>query len=134
LPPSTLCLEVTETALMKDATSAAAKLNALRDLGIRLAIDDFGTGYSSLAKLIHLPLDALKIDQSFVSELESSRDAEVIVTSIIAMAHAVGLVVIAEGVENARQLEILRRLECDQAQGFYFGRPVPPDELFALGL
>jgi predicted signal transduction protein with EAL and GGDEF domain len=134
LPPGTLCLEVTETALMRDPAAAAAKLNALRDLGIRLAIDDFGTGYSSLAKLLHLPLDTLKIDKSFISELDNSKHAEVIVTSIIAMAHAVGLTVVAEGVENARQLEVLKRLGCDQAQGFYFSRPVPPEELSALGL
>jgi EAL domain-containing protein (putative c-di-GMP-specific phosphodiesterase class I) len=134
LPPGTLCLEVTETALMRDPAAAAAKLNALRDLGIRLAIDDFGTGHSSLAKLLHLPLDTLKIDKSFISELDNSKHAEVIVTSIIAMAHAVGLTVVAEGVENARQLEVLKRLGCDQAQGFYFSRPVPPEELSALGL
>jgi diguanylate cyclase (GGDEF)-like protein/PAS domain S-box-containing protein len=134
LPPGALCLEVTETALMRDPAAAAAKLNSLRDLGIRLAIDDFGTGYSSLAKLLHLPLDILKIDQSFVSELDNSNGAEVIVTSIIAMAHAVGLIVIAEGVETTSQLEVLRRLDCDQAQGFYFSKPIAPESLFALDL
>ena len=94
-------------------------------LGVRLAIDDFGTGYSSLAQLQRLPLDTLKIDRSFVAGLGECRDAEAIATSIIAMAHAVELSVIAEGVENERQLAVLQRLGCDQAQGFYFGRPTP---------
>ncbi|MDT7725581.1 MAG: hypothetical protein QOI21_2157 [Actinomycetota bacterium] len=134
LQPGKLCLEVTETALMRDPTAAAAKLNALREVGIRLAIDDFGTGYSSLAKLLQLPLDILKIDQSFVSALDNSKDGEIIVTSIIAMAHAVGLIVIAEGVENSSQLAVLRRLKCDQAQGFYFSRPIAPEALFRLVL
>jgi diguanylate cyclase (GGDEF)-like protein/PAS domain S-box-containing protein len=134
LAPSTLCLEVTETALMRDHAVAEEKLNSLRALGVRLSIDDFGTGYSSLAKLLHLPLDILKIDQSFISELDGSKDAEMVVRSIIAMAHAVDLIVIAEGVENERQLEVLQRLGCDQAQGFYFSRAVVPEELFTLGL
>jgi diguanylate cyclase (GGDEF)-like protein len=134
LAPSTLCLEVTETALMRDHAVAADKLNSLQVLGGRLSIDDFGTGYSTLAKLLHLPLDILKIDQSFISELDGSKDAEVIVRSIIAMAHAVDLIVIAEGVENERQLEVLQRLVCDQAQGYYFIRAVVPEELFTHGL
>jgi EAL domain-containing protein (putative c-di-GMP-specific phosphodiesterase class I) len=93
-------------------------------------MDDFGTGYSSLAQLLRLPLDALKIDRSFVSGLGESPDAEAIVTSIIAMAHAVDLTVIAEGIETERQLDILQRLGCDQAQGYYFGRPTPASDLF----
>jgi len=123
LPASALCLEITESMLMRDQTAATVRLHALRQLGVRLAIDDFGTGYSSLAQLQRLPLDTLKIDRSFVAGLGGCRDAEAIVTSIIAMAHAVDLSVIAEGVENERQLEVLQRLGCDQAQGFWFGRP-----------
>jgi diguanylate cyclase (GGDEF)-like protein/PAS domain S-box-containing protein len=123
LPPEALCLEITETTLMRDPAGAAIKLQALRRLGVSLAIDDFGTGYASLAQLLRLPLDVLKIDQSFVRELGGPKEAEGIVGGIIAMAHAVGLVVIAEGVETARQAKILRRLGCDQAQGYYFGRP-----------
>lgn len=125
LPPSTLCMEITESAVMRDPVAARRTLVALRELGACLAIDDFGTGYSSLAQLLRLPLDTLKIDQSFTAGLGRSREAEAIVTSIVAMAHAVDLNVIAEGVEEPAQLEILRQLECDQAQGYLLGRPAP---------
>ena len=130
LPPSALCLEITESALMRDSALAGETLAALRNLGVRLAIDDFGTGYSSLAQLQKLTLDTLKIDRSFVSRLGESADAEAIVTSIIAMAHAVKLTVVAEGVETKEQLELLRELGCDQAQGYYFGKPAPAHELW----
>ncbi|WP_410562089.1 EAL domain-containing protein [Amycolatopsis sp. cmx-4-61] len=130
LPASALCLEVTESALMRDQEAAGEVLAALRSLGVLLAIDDFGTGYSSLAQLRRLTLDTLKIDRSFITGIAESRDAEAIVTSIIAMAHAVDLTVIAEGVESADQVELLRRLGCDQAQGYHLGRPVPAAELF----
>ena len=131
LPPSALCLEITESALMRDSALASETLAVLRNLGVRLAIDDFGTGYSSLAQLQKLTLDTLKIDRSFVSRLGESADAEAIVTSIIAMAHAVELTVVAEGVETAKQLELLRQLDCDQAQGYYLGRPEPAHELWS---
>ncbi|WP_410587122.1 EAL domain-containing protein [Amycolatopsis sp. lyj-23] len=130
LPADALCLEVTESALMRDQEAAGEVLAALRSLGVLLAIDDFGTGYSSLAQLRRLTLDTLKIDRSFITGIAGSRDAEAIVTSIIAMAHAVDLTVIAEGVESAEQVELLRRLGCDQAQGYHLGRPVPAAELF----
>ncbi|MEU0531021.1 sensor domain-containing protein [Amycolatopsis tolypomycina] len=130
LPAGALCLEVTESALMRDEEAAAEVLASLRSLGVLLAIDDFGTGYSSLAQLRRLTLDTLKIDRSFITGIAESRDAEAIVTSIIAMAHAVDLTVIAEGVESAEQLELLRALGCDQAQGYHLGRPVPAAELF----
>jgi EAL domain-containing protein (putative c-di-GMP-specific phosphodiesterase class I) len=130
LPPSALCLEVTESTLMRNPAASAEVLTALRGLGVRLAIDDFGTGYSSLAQLQRLTLDTLKIDRSFVAGIGESKDAEAIVNSIIAMAHAVDLMVVAEGVETAQQLEILKSLDCDQAQGFHLGRPVPADALF----
>ncbi|MFJ9784162.1 EAL domain-containing protein [Amycolatopsis sp. NPDC101161] len=130
LPAAALCLEVTESALMRDQEAAAEVLASLRSLGVLLAIDDFGTGYSSLAQLRRLTLDTLKIDRSFITGIAESRDAEAIVTSIIAMAHAVDLTVIAEGVESAEQLELLRTLGCDQAQGYHLGRPVAAAELF----
>ncbi|MEV6872592.1 EAL domain-containing protein [Amycolatopsis sp. NPDC051128] len=130
LPAGALCLEVTESALMRDQQAASEVLASLRSLGVLLAIDDFGTGYSSLAQLRRLTLDALKIDRSFITGIAESRDAEAIVTSIIAMAHAVDLTVIAEGVEYAEQLELLRELGCDQAQGYHLGRPVSAAELF----
>ncbi|ANZ40336.1 histidine kinase [Lentzea guizhouensis] len=129
LKPSSLCLEITESALTRDPALAARTLAALRDLGVKLAIDDFGTGYSSLAQLLTLPLDTLKIDRSFTTGLGRSDEAEAIVTSIIAMAHAVDMTVIAEGVEQVEQLEILRGLGCDLAQGFLLGRPVPLADL-----
>ncbi len=130
LPPHALTLEVTESALMRDQAAAAEVLTSLRDLGVSLAIDDFGTGYSSLAQLQRLPLDTLKIDRTFVTGIAESRDATAIVKSIIAMAHAVDLIVVAEGVEDEDQLTVLRELNCDQAQGFHLGRPAPPDDLF----
>ncbi|MBE8524888.1 EAL domain-containing protein [Amycolatopsis sp. H6(2020)] len=130
LPAGALCLEVTESALMRDQEAAGEVLASLRSLGVLLAIDDFGTGYSSLAQLRRLTLDTLKIDRSFITGIAESRDAEAIVTSIIAMAHAVDLTVIAEGVESAEQVELLRALGCDQAQGYHLGRPVSAAELF----
>jgi diguanylate cyclase (GGDEF)-like protein/PAS domain S-box-containing protein len=129
LPPDDLCLEITESAIMRDPAAAARTLAALRELGVRLAIDDFGTGYSSLAQLLTLPLDTLKIDRTFIAGLGHSKDAEAIVTSIIAMAHAVDLTVVAEGVEQAHQLDILRRLGCDHAQGYHLGHPVAAHDL-----
>jgi len=132
LPPKALCLEITESALMRDSQAADKTLAALRELGVRLAIDDFGTGYSSLAQLQRLTLDTLKIDRSFVTGLGTSADAVAIVTSIIAMAHAVDLTVVAEGVENETQLELLRQLGCDQAQGYYLGKPLPAEELWRV--
>ncbi|HEX6351469.1 sensor domain-containing protein [Actinophytocola sp.] len=132
LPSDALCLEITENALMHDPTLAAQTLSRLRDLGVRLAIDDFGTGYSSLAQLRKLPLDQLKIDRSFVTALGESRDAETIVTSIIAMAHAVDLTVVAEGVETEGQLSVLRRLGCDHVQGYLLGRPGPLEALIEV--
>ena len=132
LPASSLCLEITESALMRNQAAATKVLTALRGLGVRLAIDDFGTGYSSLAQLRQLTLDTLKIDRSFIAGLGESRDAQAIVNSIITLAHAVNLTVVAEGVENPRQLEILQELDCDLAQGFYLGRPTAAADLFPL--
>lgn len=130
LPPGALCLEVTENTIMNDPVHSIRVLNELRALGVYLAIDDFGTGYSSLAQLRQLPLDTLKIDRSFVNDLGTSHDLEAIVGSIIGMAHAVGLKVVAEGVETGRQLDLLTGLDCDQVQGYYLGKPVPIDDLF----
>ena len=133
LPGSALCLEITEGAIMREPAAAARVLNSLRELGISLAIDDFGTGYSSLAQLRQLPLDSLKIDRSFVVDLGTSRELEVLVTSIVTMAHALELAVVAEGVETRQQLDVLERIGCDHAQGYYFGRPVPAAEVFSQG-
>jgi diguanylate cyclase (GGDEF)-like protein/PAS domain S-box-containing protein len=124
LDPGSLVLEITEDAVMEDAQSAIGALKKLKGSGIKLAIDDFGTGYSSLSYLRRLPVDYLKIDRSFVERLgENPRDAE-IVSGTITLAHTLGLEVIAEGVENAVQLERLREMGCDLAQGNHFSRPL----------
>jgi Amt family ammonium transporter len=129
LPPANLTLEITESALMKDAASALGVLRALKGIGVSLAIDDFGTGYSSLSYLQRFPLDVLKVDKSFVDELGVNQEGEEIVLAVINLAHALGLQVVAEGVETELQLEILQRLRCDFAQGFLFSRPVSAAEL-----
>ncbi len=129
LPPEYLTLEITENALMRDAAAALVVLQTLKELGVLLAIDDFGTGYSSLSYLQRFPLDVVKVDRMFVHELEEDNGGRAIVSAVISLAHALGLEVVAEGVETERQLELLRELDCDYAQGFLFSRPVPAAEL-----
>jgi diguanylate cyclase (GGDEF)-like protein/PAS domain S-box-containing protein len=129
LPPRHLTLEITESALMDDAGSALEVLRALKQTGVQLAIDDFGTGYSSLSYLLQFPVDILKVDRSFVEQLGESRESEAIVSSVIGLAHALGLRVVAEGVETVRQLEVLQSLQCDLAQGFLFSEPLPASEI-----
>ncbi len=131
LPAEHLTLEITESALMTDASAALDVLSALKELGVLLAIDDFGTGYSSLSYLQRFPLDILKVDRSFVEELGVSSEGETIVAAVIRLAHALGLKVVAEGVETTGQLEILRSLQCDLAQGYLFSRPLPAAEIVA---
>ncbi len=131
LAPEHLTLEITESALMKNAASALAVLSALKELGVELAIDDFGTGYSSLTYLQRFPLDILKVDRSFVEELGVSVEGEEIVSAVINLAHALGLKVVAEGVETALQLEVLQSFECDLAQGYLFSKPLPASEIEA---
>jgi len=125
IDPRSLELEVTESVLMKNADVATSLLKAVRDLGIKVAIDDFGTGYSSLSYLRQFPLDALKIDQSFLRRVHAGPDNSVIVSAIIGMGQKIGLRVIAEGVETSEELAFLRANNCDEAQGYYFGRPTP---------
>lgn len=128
LSPTYLELEVTETALMQDATYARQVLKELREMGVRISVDDFGTGYSSLSYLKTLPLDAIKIDRSFVKEITSNPDDAAIVVAVIAMAHSLYLKVIAEGVETQEQLQFLHSLQCDEMQGYLVSRPVPSSE------
>ncbi len=127
-PPAGLILEITEGTIMRDVQSAVTTMHALRALGVRLSIDDFGTGHSSLAQLRSLPVDEIKIDKSFVSRLEAAPDDTVIVRSAIEIGHNMGLVVIAEGVEQLASLRILRELGCDMAQGYLFSRPLPAED------
>ena len=123
--PRRLSLEITETALMEDVDAAGRVLRRLRDLGVHLWVDDFGTGYSSLLHLRRLPLDGLKIDRSFVAGLATQEEDRVIVGSIINLAHSLGLVALAEGVETEQQAEHLRRLGCDLAQGYLWSPATP---------
>ena len=132
VPPHRLCLEITESVLMDDIEPAIDALLALKQLGVRLAIDDFGTGYSSLSYLGRYPVDVLKIDRSFVSGLGADPAATVIVSAAVNLAHALGLSVVAEGVESEDALIILRALRCDRAQGYYWSRPQPAHKLLGL--
>src|SRR5438094_856510 len=122
-------LEITESVLMEDIQANIEKLNAARKLGIALAIDDFGTGYSSLAYLAKLPVQALKIDRSFIKSMHEGPDAMTLVSTMISLAHSLRLKVIAEGVETEDQAKILRLLRCDEMQGYLISRPVREIEL-----
>ena len=130
--PGQLCLEVTESAVIVDAEGAIKTLRALADLGVKLSIDDFGTGYSSLSYLKRMPLHELKIDKSFVDGVGRHPDDTAIVAATVAMAHALELSVVAEGVERLDQLQRLRTIGCQEAQGFLFSEPRPPDALADL--
>ena len=132
LEPRYLELEITETGLMEDLRSAADVLQELKEIGVLLALDDFGTGYSSLSHLKHFPIDALKIDQSFVRNLTTDEDATGIVTAMIGMGKTLRMRVVAEGVETREQLEILQEHGCPQGQGYYFCRPLPAEEFSQL--
>jgi diguanylate cyclase (GGDEF)-like protein/PAS domain S-box-containing protein len=127
--PSHLLLEITETALMADPNGALESLTALKNLGVGLAVDDFGTGYSSLTYLKTFPIDELKIDRSFISGLGSDSGDSAIVGSCIDLAHAVGIVAVAEGVETSGQVQTLKAMGCDLAQGYHFARPLPAPAL-----
>ena len=125
------CLEITESAIMDDPQRAQATLDRLSELGFKLSIDDFGTGYSSLAYLKRLPVDELKIDKSFVLNMEKDEDDAKIVRSTIDLAHNLGLTVVAEGVENGLIWNKLRDLACDEAQGYFMSKPLPASEFVA---
>ncbi len=129
VPHRAIQLEITETGLMKDLQNVIPSLHRLTEIGVEISIDDFGTGYSSLAYLTTLPISELKIDRSFVRDLGITPQSSAVVTAIIALARSLGLRVIAEGVENLRQMEVLHRLGCGVMQGFLFSRAIPPLEL-----
>ena len=134
VPAEAFCLEITESAIMDDPQRALATLNRLSELGFRLSIDDFGTGYSSLAYLKRLPVDELKIDKSFVMSMAHDPDDAKIVRSTIDLAHNLGLSVVAEGVETEQVWALLRELDCDEAQGYHMGKPMPAGEFRAWTL
>nr|WP_304664775.1 EAL domain-containing protein [Stutzerimonas zhaodongensis] len=127
IPGEQLVFEITESAMMREPERALAMLHRLRALGIRLSVDDFGTGYSSLAQLRRMPVQELKIDQSFIRELDDTCGDAVIVRSTIDMSHALGLKVVAEGVEHGETRDLLRGWGCDTLQGYFFSRPLPAD-------
>jgi len=132
LDPKTLELELTESVLMKRAEATESILKTLRAKGVQVAVDDFGTGYSSLSYLRRLPIDALKIDQSFVRQITIAPDETTIVTAVISMGRSLKLRVVAGGVETQQQLAFLQEHECDEAQGYYFSRPVLPQQFAKL--
>jgi EAL domain-containing protein (putative c-di-GMP-specific phosphodiesterase class I) len=127
-PAEQLTLEVTEGVLVRDVDRAVAQLEALRALGVRIAIDDFGTGFSGLSYLRHLPADIIKIDRSFVGDLPTGRSSSTLISSIVELAHTLGLEVVAEGVETEEQRRALEEMRCGSAQGYFFARPGPADE------
>lgn len=132
MPPERLVLEVTETSLIADLVNASQFMEELGTYGVQFALDDFGVGYSSLSYLGRLPVQTLKIDRSFVRDLQPGSRGEATIKGIVALAHALGLHVIAEGIETSTQLEHVARLGCDTAQGFYLARPMPARELEAM--
>jgi len=132
LAPAQLELEVTESVIMQDAQQVIASLQAFRDMGVRLSVDDFGTGYSSLSYLKRFPVDRLKIDQSFVRDLCTDADDVAIAQAVITLGHTLNLRVIAEGVETPEQLAFLRRHQCDEIQGYLFGKPMPAEDFGKL--
>jgi diguanylate cyclase (GGDEF)-like protein/PAS domain S-box-containing protein len=132
LSPRSLDLEITETIAMADAARSAVVLAELKSLGARLSIDDFGTGYSSLSRLQRFPVDILKIDRAFVSRMDSDLETHEIVRIVVMLAHNLGLKVIAEGVETQEQMELLRHIGCEMAQGYLFSKPVRPEVIEEL--
>ena len=132
LPPESLIVEMTESVLMKDARATVERLQRLKALGVMIAIDDFGTGYSSLAYLRQFPVDVLKIDRSFVSEMSGSPDAAALIHTLVELGRTLGMVTLAEGIEQEVQIEGLRSEKCDHGQGFLFSRPVPAADIEEL--
>jgi len=117
---------------MEDIEGSIGKLKAVQSMGLYIAVDDFGTGYSSLSYLARLPINSLKIDRSFVIQMNKGPEQMAIVSTVISLARALNLKVVAEGVETDEQANLLRLLRCDEVQGYLFGRPMPPEELERL--
>ena len=132
LAPGQLCLELTESAEIADHRGAARTLQSVRDLGVHIAVDDFGTGFSSLAYLMHFPIDIVKIDRAFVSDLGTTLSADNIIAAVIDLAHALGLTTVAEGVETMRQRNLLAGLGCDLFQGHLYSAALAPAAVASL--
>ncbi|MCL4852531.1 MAG: EAL domain-containing protein, partial [Bryobacteraceae bacterium] len=132
LDPKLLELELTESVIMHNAEESMERMSRIRALGVGIAIDDFGTGYSSLSYLRNLPVNTVKIDQSFLREIEAPGGAMALVGTIVSLAHQMGLSVVAEGVESEEQLEMLRGAGCDKGQGNLFGEPLAPERVHEL--
>jgi EAL domain-containing protein (putative c-di-GMP-specific phosphodiesterase class I) len=127
--PEMIELEITESSVMDQDATVSRTLSLLQKQGIKILVDDFGTGYSSLSQLHRLDFDVLKVDQAFTANIETSAEGMVFFTAIVTMAHALGMRVVAEGVENLAQVKLLRTLQCDEVQGFYISRPLPPGDV-----
>jgi len=127
LDPSALTLEITETTLMSNTEETAARLLRAKELGVRIAIDDFGTGYSSLAYLQRFPVDALKIDRSFISRMNQDREGEALIRTLVQLGKSLAIETLAEGIEQSGELSLLREEACDSGQGFLFARPLEID-------
>jgi EAL domain-containing protein (putative c-di-GMP-specific phosphodiesterase class I) len=125
LAPELLQVELTESVMLTGLSASVEKMNQLHALGVSLAIDDFGTGYSCLSYLPTLPFDALKIDRSFVMQMETSPESKAMVHSLVGLAHNIGMRVIVEGVENRQQMEMIGKIGCNEVQGYLMGRPTP---------
>ena len=132
LDPRALILEITESAVIEDAEDAASTMEALKALGVRIAIDDFGTGYSSLSYLERFPVDVLKIDRSFVAKIGRDTEGIALLSAVVGLARALGLEIVAEGVETAEQNELLHEIGCDLLQGYYFSKPLPQQDAAGL--
>ena len=132
MAPNLLELEITESMVMHDPTRMIAVLAKIKSLGVRLAIDDFGIGYSSLAQIKHFPIDTLKVDRSFIRNIPQDAEDKAITEAIIAMGKTLSLTVVAEGVETIEQMDFLKDHSCDEMQGYYFSRPIVPEQFAEL--
>jgi EAL domain-containing protein (putative c-di-GMP-specific phosphodiesterase class I) len=132
IEPRLLEIEITESVMLGDQDTILAELAAIRALGVKMHVDDFGTGYSSLSQLRRMKMDVLKVDRAFTAELGRSEEGVVFFQAIVSLAHALGMEVVAEGVENREQLAILRTLNCNEVQGYLIARPMPADAIMPL--
>jgi EAL domain-containing protein (putative c-di-GMP-specific phosphodiesterase class I) len=132
IPEYCIELEITESMVLSQNSQPLSNLWALKDLGVTLSLDDFGTGYSSLSYLKQLPIDTLKIDKSFIREIGPNANDNMLVETIIALGHSLGMVMIAEGVESEQHLQMLKQFGCDEIQGYWLSRPLPAEQCLAF--